>query len=121
MFPDDPPFWAICELMGHRRVAGRCRVVIVGDISLFRVDVPTVNRDQSSTHFFSPSSIYMLHVVTEEVARASAAVNPVEPLTAWEARHAAEGQRAAVYADDDGPDDDGDDDSNPDFEPLDIR
>lgn len=75
--------WAILELFGHKRIAGRVTEQEIAGAGFLRLDVPM--RDGTvTTHFFQPSSVYAMHPVTEEVARAVALANEPEPVHRWE-------------------------------------
>ena len=74
--------WAILEVMGHRRRAGRvCEVEIYGG-KLLRIDIPTT--DGEVTEFYGCGSIYAPRPCSEEVARAAAGSigdpRPVRPV-----------------------------------------
>lgn len=60
--------WAVVELMGHGRTAGRIRLSDLG--GLLRVDVPT--EDNYRTEFYGAAAVYSVKIVSEEVARAYA-------------------------------------------------
>jgi hypothetical protein len=64
--------WAIVEIMGHQRFAGRVSEQAVGGANFVRVDVPKNDEVDAFTKLFGPSSIYCITLVTEEVARAAA-------------------------------------------------
>lgn len=76
--------WAIVEVMGHRRYAGKVSEHPLGGVALIRVDVPETEQPKSwrgperTTAAYSkligPSSIYCLTPCTEEVARNAARV-----------------------------------------------
>jgi hypothetical protein len=81
--------WAILELMGHKRLAGKvCEHVIAG-AAFVRIDVPGVpghdDRPWLATQFYSPGAVYCITPVSEDVARQIAArtSSPV-PVTKWE-------------------------------------
>lgn len=77
--------WAIVELMGHVRMAGRVTEEERFGTKLGRCDTPC--RDGSlKTVYFSGSSIYRLTPVSEEVARAAADYTQPEPVRGWELR-----------------------------------
>lgn len=80
---DDGPFcaWAILELMGHRRLAGRVRDVELFGVRMCRLDVPS---DPPVTQIYSPSAIYALTPSTEEICRAVARRNRPEPVHRFE-------------------------------------
>lgn len=79
--------WAVVEVMGHKRLAGRCCEVNIAGAGMLRVDVPeTVHERQALgpvdapqrmtkagyTQFIGGASIYRLTHCTEEVAVAAA-------------------------------------------------
>jgi hypothetical protein len=67
------PFWAIVELMGHAKTAGR--VSIAGNLGgLLRVDVP--QGETYRTEFYGIPAIYGIRMVSEEIARACVPENP---------------------------------------------
>lgn len=64
--------WAILELMGHRRLAGRVSETTLAGGTFLRIDVPTINGAPAVTQFYSPSAVYAISPCTEELARAVA-------------------------------------------------
>lgn len=64
-----PEEWAIVEIMGHLRRAGRISEADRFGSKLLRIDIPT-GPDEYVTEYFSGSAIYRLRPATEEVARA---------------------------------------------------
>lgn len=62
-----PEQFAIVEIMGHHRQAGRISEVTMYGAQLLRVDVPA--GDGWATEFYGGSAIYRLRICTEEVAR----------------------------------------------------
>lgn len=84
----EPTFdeWVICELMGHRRLAGRVREVQIAGAGFLRLDIPAAGDDPGRTQFLAPGSVYALHPVTEETARAAAVGWRPEPVSRWELR-----------------------------------
>jgi len=83
--PTEPeePIWAIVELMGHVRMAGRVTEEERFGSKLGRVDVPRTD-GTFSTHYFGGGSVYRLSPTTEEIARAVAAHNQPQPVHSWE-------------------------------------
>ncbi len=75
--------WAVVELMGHVRVAGRLSEEEKFGGKLGRVDVPT-DDGGFVTQYFTASSVYRLTIVSEEAARLVAKNNRVEPVHSWE-------------------------------------
>jgi hypothetical protein len=74
--------WAIVEMLGHRRVAGRVREVVLAGAGMLRVDVPTTPGHVERTMYVSPGSVYALHPTSEAVA--VAARSTPDPVSRWE-------------------------------------
>lgn len=75
--------WAILELMGHVRLAGRVSEEEKFGTKLGRIDVP--QKDGTFvTQYFSGSSIYRLTPVSEHVARDAAGRCQPQPVQPWE-------------------------------------
>lgn len=74
--------WAVVELMGHVRMAGRVTEEERFGCKMGRIDIP--RGDGFFTQYFTGSSIYRMTPVSEEVARSVAAQNEPEPVRAWE-------------------------------------
>lgn len=74
--------WAILELMGHVRLAGKVTEEEHFGAKLGRIDIP--NGDGFTTQWFSGGSIYRLTPTTEEIARGVALRNQPEPVHRWE-------------------------------------
>ena len=82
--------YALVELFGHQRIAGKVTEAEIGGGKFIRVDVPAIGDAQPLTRFYSPGAIYGITPVTEETALALAAQFRVEPITPWEAKNALE-------------------------------
>jgi hypothetical protein len=78
-----PDAWAIVELMGHVRIAGRVSEEERFGSKLGRLDVPTEGGGYV-TQYFSGSSVYRLTIVDEAAARAVALHNQPHPVHQWE-------------------------------------
>lgn len=63
--------WAIVEIMGYHRCAGRIFEVERFGAKLLRVDVP-IGDDGWATEFFGGSAIYRIRHCSEEIARETA-------------------------------------------------
>jgi hypothetical protein len=63
--------WAVVELMGHLRRAGRISEVEQFGTKLLRLDVP-VGPEEFVTEFYGGASIYRLRPAAEDVVRAVA-------------------------------------------------
>ena len=78
--------WAIVELFGHSRIAGRVTEQVIGGCSFVRVDVPAVNGDQPFTKLYGNGAIYAMSFVDEETATGAASMIRVRPVDEWSAR-----------------------------------
>ncbi len=78
--------WAILELLGHRRLAGRVQECTIAGAAFLRIDVPKGDAvdEWELTQMYAPSSVYALTPVTEAVARRVAANITIEPVTRWD-------------------------------------
>lgn len=75
--------WAIVELLGHVRMAGRVTEEELFGSKIGRVDCPTPDGGYA-TVYFGGGSVYRLSPCTEAVARAVAQVSRPEPVHRWE-------------------------------------
>lgn len=77
--------WAIVELMGHRRLAGKLSEATIAGSGVLRIDVFVPNRAEPiATQFYSPKALYCVTPTTEEIACLFAESNMPEPVTRWE-------------------------------------
>ncbi|MFT4171789.1 MAG: hypothetical protein QM639_04465 [Rhodocyclaceae bacterium] len=76
--------WAIVELFGHQRIAGRVTEASVGGCAFVRVDVPAAGDVPAYTRLFGNGAIYAINPVTEELARAAAAQYRAAPVTSFD-------------------------------------
>ncbi len=75
--------WAILELMGHRRLAGKVSEATIGGGSFLRIDMPMKDKS-TSTQFYSPASIYCITPTTKEIAEKLSIEYQPEPISRWE-------------------------------------
>lgn len=78
-----PETWAVLELLGHRRLAGRVTQVEFFGGKLGRIDVPQPD-GSFVTVYFGAQSVYALTVTTEEAARVAALRVDAAPVQPWE-------------------------------------
>ena len=78
--------WAVLEIMGHQRYAGRVTEQAIGGSSFVRLDVPEANGKAPFTKFFGSSAIYAMTIVDEETARAAVSEFQRQPIDEWSAR-----------------------------------
>lgn len=75
--------WAILELMGHVKVAGKVTEEERFGGKLGRIDIPD-EADGFNTQYFGFAGVYRMTAVTEEVARYVARSNQGQPIHAWD-------------------------------------
>ncbi|MGI5223553.1 hypothetical protein [Actinoallomurus sp. CA-142502] len=73
--------WAILELLGHRRLAGRVTEAQIAGASFLRIDVPS---EPPATQFYAPGAVYAITPTTEEIARAVARRYAPAPVQRYE-------------------------------------
>lgn len=78
--------WAIVELFGHSRIAGRVTEQVIGGCSFVRVDVPSVDGNQPFTKLYGQGAIYAMSFVDEETAIGAAEMMSERPVDEWSAR-----------------------------------
>lgn len=76
--------WAILELMGHVRMAGRVTEEERFGAKMGRIDVPNREGDGFTTVYFGGGSVYRMTPTTEEIARSVARGSQPEPVHRWE-------------------------------------
>jgi hypothetical protein len=76
--------WAILELFGHQRLAGRVTNAQVGGASFVRVDVPNPLGQIKLTKFLNPTAIYSITPCTESVATAAAMNIDASPISRFD-------------------------------------
>lgn len=103
--------FAIVELMGHRRLAGRVSEADQYGTRMLQVDVPVDDEGGYRSQWYGGGSIYCVTPVDEATARRLAkhlgVRSPVQP---WELDQAPQLPAAASDAGDDQEDDEGEDD-----------
>lgn len=82
--------WAIVEVMGHQRYAGKVTEQAIGGCNFVRVDVPRIEADgrnpeqQAFTKLLGQSSIFAITPVSEAVARHVAAQMRAAPVHVYD-------------------------------------
>lgn len=93
--------YALCELMGRQRIAGRVTEKTIAGAGFLQVDVPETKSNPAFTRLIAPGSLYAINPVTEEVARMYAENLNVKPIESWDIREfmkKAEEQKLALKA-----------------------
>lgn len=75
--------WAIVEVFGHVRLAGRVSEATIGGCAFVRVDVPETAQHPAFSRLYGQGAIYSLTLVSEAVARLAAERVQEKPLTIW--------------------------------------
>ncbi len=75
--------WALVELFGHTRVAGKCTEHKFGNQSMMRIDVPSIGELPAFTKFVNLSAIYALNPMDEESCIQLAKQIKSAPIDAW--------------------------------------
>jgi hypothetical protein len=75
--------WAIIDLFGHQRIAGKISEQQVGGSSFVRVDVPAIGEQKPFTKLFGPGAIYSITITDEETAIAAAEYYKPVPMDQW--------------------------------------
>jgi hypothetical protein len=79
--------WAIIELFGHARLAGKVSEAQIGGCAFVRVDVPGDHEAFKFTKFLGNGAIYAINLVSEEIARTVANQIRAKPTYAYELEH----------------------------------
>ena len=83
---NDQPFegWAILELMGHRRLAGRVSEQEFAGSSFVRLDVYAEGDAPIVTQLYSASAVYCLTPTSEDIARKLSTTSRPRPVSRYE-------------------------------------
>jgi hypothetical protein len=105
--------FAIVELFGHARIAGRVTEQVIAGQGFIRVDVPELPTRPAFTRLYGPGAIYSITPVSNEIATAAACSMRVEPVNVYIALPSKAGEN---MGDDYDPSDEGEDDDEEDNE-----
>jgi len=73
--------WAVVDVMGHQRYAGRVTEEVIAGAGFLRIDVPETKRGPGCTKYFGPGAIHSITICTEGSARKVAELIFVTPVT----------------------------------------
>lgn len=76
--------YALIELMGHARIAGKVTEQVIAGQGFIRVDVPETKTNPPFTRFISPSAVYAINPVTPEVMQQFAHNINAAPIQPWD-------------------------------------
>lgn len=75
--------WAIIELFGHNRIAGKVSEATIGGCAFLRCDVPEFNGHEAFTKFYGNGAIYSMTPCSEEAALLALKHIMPEPVSVW--------------------------------------
>ena len=75
--------WALVELFGHQKIAGKVSNQEIGGAPFIRVDVPKTKKSKKFTKLFGSAAIYSITITDEKTARAAAEYWQPEPMNQW--------------------------------------
>lgn len=78
--------WAIVDLFGHQKIAGKLTEQTIGGCHFIRVDVPAFQDSPAFTKLYTQGAIYGVTFVSEQIARAAAQSYRVAPVNVYELR-----------------------------------
>lgn len=76
-------FWAIVEIFGHQKIAGKVSEQSIAGTNMLRVDVPDTGKQPAHTKYYGGSAIYAINPVDEETARLTANQLNVSPISIY--------------------------------------
>lgn len=76
--------WALVELFGHSRIAGKISEHTVGGCSFVRVDVPEDGNTPAFTKLYGQGAIYAISFISEEIARGLIKRLEIAPVQSYE-------------------------------------
>lgn len=78
--------YALIELFGHSKLAGKCSEQSIAGTNMLRVDVPETKNNPAFTRLLNHAAIYAINPITEELAKAMAERIEAQPITAWDVK-----------------------------------
>lgn len=82
--PEKFDCWALVEVMGHSRYAGRVTEQTVGGCAFVRVDVPAFEDYPAFTKLLGSAAIFAITPVTEDIARGMAQQMRNKPVSVYD-------------------------------------
>jgi hypothetical protein len=81
--------WAMVELMGHQKIAGRVTEKTIAGASFLQVDVPDEQGATQYTRFYAPGAVYCLNPLSRQIAIAWAVANKPAPVAIYDLKRLA--------------------------------
>lgn len=76
--------WAVVDLFGHTRVAGRISDHVIGGETFIRIDVPANGDQPEFTELYGKGAIYSIKFVAEDIARGIAKGLERKPISLYD-------------------------------------
>lgn len=76
--------WAIVELMGHQRIAGKCTERSVAGVNMLQIDVPETESRPAFSRLVGGGAIYAINPVDEETCRLHARRSCETPILSFD-------------------------------------
>lgn len=77
-------FYAIIELMGHQKIAGKVTEQAIAGTNMLRIDVPAIGNQPAFTRYIGGSGIYAINPCSEDVLMAFLKNNMPTPVYVWD-------------------------------------
>lgn len=78
--------WALVELFGHQRIAGKLTACELGGGSLVRIDVPAIGDRAPLTKYYNVKAIYGITPVDQDTCERVAREIRAEPIAEYSVR-----------------------------------
>lgn len=76
--------WAVVELFGHSKIAGRCSEQNIAGSNMLRVDVPSTTKQPAFTRFLGAAAIYAINPCDESTVKFYAERLEKKPIESWD-------------------------------------
>ncbi len=80
--------WAVVEIMGHTKAAGKATTKPFGGVVFLQLDIPETPTQPAFTKMINMQSVFSITPVTEEVAQLHANTYKIHPIQEYEVREA---------------------------------
>ena len=75
--------FALISLFGHKRLAGKVTLQVLGNLTMLRVDIPETTKVPAFTKYINPSAIYTMDPITEDLMHTLAESFKEQPIEAY--------------------------------------
>ncbi len=90
--------YALVELFGHQRMAGKVSEQTIGGGAFIRIDVPETKTQPGFSRLLNPSAIYAINPITLEAMTELAENLDKAPIQAWDIRETVAKAKKALEA-----------------------